>query len=646
MLWVLIRVLVLNLAAAADKLVHSGRVFAFHQDVKASVSKFFRSREIANVMAISHATELKSYPITEWPLIQERHAKEIAAALNGNYPIVDRRSWAYPWLPESLHRLNVPVMKNTPYNLRRFAETPVVRHAINLIKNTVVSLRWKLEANEGIEPSPEVEQKIKIGRHCLNHPNNDDSWRTLVEAVSEDILMGGYGCIEPQLTPDYRRPFKCWSVDGSTIRIYADWSEDQPDRPRYAQMTGLRGERGMVQFLDDELIYIRDNVRTNTPWGLGCVESCFLTINAFLGVQEMSSKAGADQVHKTWLWWETGQPDGNLQQVLRHLYHEVEGQAKVSLIANMQKPEVIDVQPVSPQDLLLEWQEFLIRIIAGGFGLSAMALGLERDVNRNTSETMATSDFRNTVVPLALRVEEAINRRILHKLLGWYDIVFHYIGLDDPDSRTKVELQQRKYQMNAITPDEIRRDDGRDPLPSGLGRLTLIEATAVIQAAQSKAAAPKTPPGGMPPGFPPLGGPPSPAGAPPVAMAASGFGKNQIPAKTVAKMKPGQIKDKQELGELPEDTKELTDNMEQEEPGILQTISEELVEFFEYATKHKPDLTVKPAKVTPKDKSEQETKFSKAQKQIKRDPYDKKTWQEARAAKIRQEGELVTRRFK
>lgn len=635
---VLVRVWFRGIANAIKKFFRTRQLSELHTDIRGSFIKFFRSREIAKIMAISHAQELKQFPVNEWPIIMERQAHEIAAALQGRYPIVERRSWAFPWLPESLHRLNVPIIKNTPYNLRRFSETPIVRHAINLIKNTVVSLKWKLVPGEDVDHDEEIEQQIRIGRYVLKHPNDDDSFRTLMEAVVEDVIVGGYGAIEPQITPDYRRPIKMWPVDGSTIRIYADWLESQPDRPRYAQMTGLRGERGMVQFLDDELLYIRDNIRTNTPFGLGCVEICFNIINALLGVQDMASKAGADQVHKSWLWWENTESDGNLQQVLRHLYHETEGQAKISIISGMKTPEVVDVQAVTPEDLLLPWQEMLIRIIATGFNLSAMALGLERDVNRNTSETMATSDFKNAVVPMARRIEETITRKIFHKLLDWKGIEFQYIGLDNPDVLVMAQIFQRLYGMNSATPDEIRENFGYDPLESGLGRLTQLEAMVLIQSATAKATAASGAAGG---------GPVPPPTMKPVTAPSGGFiTGSAFKPKQVAQMTPDEIKKHQQAGNLPEDTNELADSMEENEPGILETLSEQLQEFFKYAEKHDDELNVKPAKITPKQRDMQEGLFKEFQDRISKDRLDRLAWKKTKSSQRKREAALITRRNK
>jgi hypothetical protein len=44
------------------------------------------------------------------------------------------------------------VPKPTPANLRRFAETPVVRRAINLIKDRIAAMDWQVRVRRGVQP--------------------------------------------------------------------------------------------------------------------------------------------------------------------------------------------------------------------------------------------------------------------------------------------------------------------------------------------------------------------------------------------------------------------------------------------------------------------------------------------------------------
>ncbi len=614
-------------------------------DVKGQAVKYYRTREIVKVLETTHAQELSQTPLNLWPITKQRHVSEINAALAGKYQVVDRRTWNYPHLPESLHRLHQPIVKNTPYMLRRFSETPVPRRAINLIKNAIVALDWEIDVKQDKEKDEEIEKQIRIVTNSLKKPNKSDSFGSLLEAVVEDILIGGYGCIEPALTPSPKRPFKLWPVDGSTIRIFADWTEaNSADSPKYAQMTGLRGEHGFVTFRDDELIYIRDNVRTSTPFGLGKLETVFNTVNSFLTAQDAASNAGSDQIHKTFFWWRGAQGRGHLEQVKRYLRNEAEGQSKISLMQGMEKPEIVEVNPVTEEDLLLAWQEFLIRIIATGFELSPQNFGLERDVNRNTSETMATSDFRSAVVPIATKVQDALTRFLLNEFLEWKDIEFKFIGLEDPDILTKAKLAQIMYQCDAIDSNEFRKKFGDEDKEGGWHDLTIEQKKMIQQqqgikakqdqlAQQQQQMGMEDPSMGMDQGF-----------------GSSGFGGfNDMMSSTslglfsaaeIASMDPDEIETYRQMGAIPDDPAQIKQGMEEEQAGILETLSEEVLEYFDYLEKVKKKANLKPAKVSRKDETEQLKKFKKRQKDRKAsgDPKSKNKY-------VRPDEQTIDRRF-
>jgi len=563
------------------------------------MTRYFVGRETIKVLKYAHAQELATTPGEQWGIVKQKHQQEIYAVKQGKFDIIDRRSWAYPYIPESLHRLNQPLLKNTPYNLRRFSETPIPRRAISLIKNAILSLDWKvtatqeaLEANGG-KVSPETQQRIEAIKRCFKSPNEADSWRTFGDAVLEDLIIGGYGCIEPRITPDYKRPVKMWPVDGSTIRIFADWSEATKDeKPHYAQLTGLKGERGIISFLDDELSYLRLNVRSSTPFGLGMLEIAFNSVNAFLGAQDMSTRAASDQIHKTFLWWSQNVNAGLVSEVRRHIRDDLEGQGKISLIGNIPKPELLDIQAVTPDDLLLPWQEFEIRIIGISFNLSPQNFGLERDVNRNTSEVMSETDWKSAVVPVAVTYREHLNRDIIHKLLGWTDIEIGLIGLDDPDEMTQQKIWETQLKNNLIVPDEVRESMNRPPLPGGWGKLTFMQGTILANAARAMT----TPPGGQ-------------AGQGPTQP------QSQIDPKELEQMDPSEVQQMREEGMLPPEQGTSDAQQPSKPEGILDQMTDQIEELLERTSKEAKKNRPKKLKDSAKMQKEQIQKFKKSEHQ-------------------------------
>lgn len=595
--------------------------------------KFFITRQTVRAFRVMHADELSKAPLQSWPVIRARHNAEIRAIKAGKITgIVDRKSWSFPYLPSTVQRLSMPVAKTTPYNLRRFSRTPVARRAINLIKNSVTSQTWDIVPDEDVlvEHGDQLDQKarIRIAKKAFKHPNNTESFQSWLEMNIEDMCILGAGCSEMKLTLDPERPVKLWAVDVSTIRIFASWSESTPEMPRYAQMTGLQGERGAILFYNDELMYVKDNPATDNPFGLGKLEVAFQQLNDLLGVQRMAGMAGADQVHKTWLWWEQPQSDAAYQIVRRHIQNNLEGQAKVSIIGGMKKPEVLELTPVTEQDLLLNWQEMLIRMVANAFDMSAMALGVEHDVNRAVGDVLKDADFRSAVVPMARRLEEAFTRKVLHETLGWYDLRFRFLQLDDPDLETKTDMNARMYSANALTPNEWRASVGKPALKSPYGDLTQFDAMLVNQQMmvmvqnqqaeqaaqrqqqmQEKMAQSQPPESG--PGGPPFAGKPgaaSPGGAPmvhppsqgqiarggqvesprPLALPKFPISGSRWTAKQVARMPVNELADRIDGGELPQ-PKKLVRDMADQEPNILDQLSDEVKAYLAHVIKESDD---------------------------------------------------------
>ncbi len=603
--------------------------------------KRYRTQQLVRAFKVAHAQELTEISMAQMPVVMARQQAEMRAVQAGKIDaIVDRKSWQWPFLPSSVQRLSTPLMKSTPYNLRRMSRTPVPRRAINLIKGAIISQPWDVRPLEGTHPIDgesvdDQEERIKIARRMFNHPNGQDSFQSFVEQGLEDMLVLGAYVAELGVTIDPERPVKMWPVNVESIRLFTAWQESTPDMPHYAQMTGLKGERGALLFYDDQLLYIRDNPSTDNPFGLGKMEVAFQSVNDFLGVQGMSGRSGTDQIHKTWLWWEAPQPDSSYQIVRRHIQNDLEGQAKISIIGGMKKPEVVEVKPTTVEDLLLPWQEILIRMIANAFDLSAMALGIEHDVNRAIGEVLDDKDFRSAVVPIARRLQEAFTRRVLHDKLGWYDLEYAFLNLDDPDAQTKMTLYSQMYSTNSIVPNEIRKGMGFIPWTleqHPLAELTMAEMMVVnLQAAamqqntvadaaqgrqqdmmeQQQGMLPP-PQSGVPPqlsGRQPGSAPGAPGGQQQAAPKVSAPAKLTLPkfpvvhssdgrghtARDLARMPVNQIQDA--LSFSGQRASYMLSQMDNQESGILEQLSEEVREFFDQQLqdeRSKPNKPISP----------------------------------------------------
>ncbi len=372
-------------------------------------------------------------------------------------------------LPSILNTYSTPaniVPKPTAVNLRRLGETPVARKAINTIKDRIAGMRWRVQPRQGLslEGIPDGAERVRILTANLWAPNPEDSFRSLVEQVLEDIIVGGFGAIEVDATGDAQRPLMLWPVDGATIRINASW-DGQPDSPRYEQVTGQMGPAGNVVLNDEDLIYLRLNPRTHTPFGLGRLEVAFEAVNAFLGAHRYASRLASNSVVEYALWLKDLTPERH-ERLIRWWQDEIEGTGRVPILSVEDKPEVLRFGGGTDADLRLQWQEFLLRVIANAFDLPPQLLGIERDVNRSTAEEMNDQAFRSAIVPTARLLAEHLTRDAISKRLGWHDLEFAFVEMDTTDPLEEAQIQQILLQSGVLTVNEVRKMRGLPELPS------------------------------------------------------------------------------------------------------------------------------------------------------------------------------------
>ena len=367
------------------------------------------------------------------------------------------------------------VPKPTPANLRRFAETPVARRAINVSKDRIAGMRWRIQARSGrsLEQVPDGVLRARVLTENFEVPNPDDSFRSLLEHVLEDVIVGGFGAIELDRVEGWtleaadaagtgmsslHGPLVMWPVDGATIRIMTDW-DGRPESPRYAQATGLYGADGQIVLNDDELSYIRLNPRTHTPFGLGRVEVAFETINAFLSAHRYAGRLASNSVVQYALWLQ-GLTPANHERLIRWWQDEIEGTGRVPILSAESKPEVLRFGAGTDADLRLAWQEFLLRVIADAFDLPAQFLGVVNDVNRATAAEMTEMAFRSAIVPTARLVAEHLTRDAIGKKLGWTDLEFVFTDVDATDEMQQAQIDEILLRNGVVTVEEVRRARG------------------------------------------------------------------------------------------------------------------------------------------------------------------------------------------
>src|SRR5690349_19152793 len=144
-------------------------------------------------------------------------------------PQPKRQTIAAPSILNSYSPRTETLPKPTAANLRRFSEIPVARRAINVIKDRIAGMQWRVQVRRdrlNID-TPDRRERIRIITATLETPNPDDSFRSFAEQVLEDVIVGGFGAAELQESLDLEHPLMLWPTDGTSIQMKADW-DGQP----------------------------------------------------------------------------------------------------------------------------------------------------------------------------------------------------------------------------------------------------------------------------------------------------------------------------------------------------------------------------------------------------------------------------------
>lgn len=355
-----------------------------------------------------------------------------------------------------------------------------VRTAINLLKREVATAEWDIVAYDTDAPyDTMLARQVKA---LFDRPNSrNDSFRSLLEPVVEDVLVLDAGCIE-EVRSLRGQTVELWPVNGGEIKIDALWDGSEPNAPRYYWYPDFQ-ER--ARFRNDELLYMMANPATHRVVGLSPLEVLKMTIDAELSGSEYNRKqvisAAPDGILHL---GEEARPE-QVESFRSYWQAEIAGKGAIAITGGTKNPAFIPFRSSNREMQFLEWQIYLVRKIAAVFGLTPQDLGVTYDVNRSTSEVQQEQSENRGVRPLMALVQDYFTREIVQDpAFGGVrnNLAFRFLTLNIKENTAKANIN--KLALSNVpwkTVNEARIDDGREPLGPEYDELMMVTPTGAVK---------------------------------------------------------------------------------------------------------------------------------------------------------------------
>lgn len=348
-----------------------------------------------------------------------------------------------------------------------------VRGGINIRRAQVSSADWDIVPFDQTRPySKRQQQRL---RELIRTPNPaNDSFRTFIEPIIEDIIVLDAGCVEKVRSLDGEIR-ELWPVDGATIRVSAAWDGDPTERRYFWYPIGSTD--AAASWKNSDFIYMMANRRNDSPVGYPPLETLRLTIEAELDAHEYNRRqvrgAAPDGVFDLG----EGMTRDQVLSFRSFFESEVAGRGAIGFIGGSKNAKWIDVRKSNRDQQFLEWQIYLVRKIAVVLGLTPQDLGVTYDVNKSTGETQLQISEDRGLRPLMSLVQEYVTEEIVWDS-GFggpaNNLAFRFTALNLRESTAKAAINEKAL---AGIPwrflNEARVEEGREPIKELEGKLIM-----------------------------------------------------------------------------------------------------------------------------------------------------------------------------
>jgi phage portal protein BeeE len=372
--------------------------------------------------------------------------------------------------------------------LRRAVQsTHAARIIVNTLKEKVTKTKWVIKPKkQNTKISPEMQEQIDQVTDLLEHPNlNDQTFRTLLDMVLEDLLVLDVGCIEKTRYEDGTLA-ELHFCDASTIRpVYDEWGRQDIEIEMPTELGMVQAPVSFVQIMDNSMYGGPESGQIVAAWpkkdfirfmqhpqgamegygyGLSGIESVVSVVSNILNADNFNANYFEEGSFPPVIIQILGQVNQrDLQLYREYLMSELAGQYhRPAVMAGGNDLKVHNLKDLTNRDMeFMEYMKFMVRLLAAAYGLSGQDVGLTDDVgSKNVSETQRDITQEKGYSSILHLLKEVFNQEIIWKDFGFKDLEFDWVADDSLDPKEAADIFQLQLQSGVCTVNEARQKQG------------------------------------------------------------------------------------------------------------------------------------------------------------------------------------------
>jgi SPP1 gp7 family putative phage head morphogenesis protein len=346
------------------------------------------------------------------------------------------------------------------WTMRQLAQWDILSIIINSRKDQLAKLEWTIEPRDKAKKKQSANLCQDV-EQWWRRPDQRHTWREWIQLLLDDLLVIDAPClyVNRNIGGDL---FGFEPIDGSTIKPLIDAHGRRPLPPDFAYSQALHGTPAML-YTSEQMLYKPRVLRTHKIYGYSPVERIIITVNTALRRQvqqldhftEGSMPAAYVGVPIGDKGWTPKQLEEFSQRWNSKLSGNLAERARIQF-----GPDGTTWHEFKKIDLKDEFDEWLARVACAAYGVDPSPF--IKQVNRGTQETTREAALAEGLAPYQVWIKELIDECLERQ--GLADLQFQWRDDEAIDPVEKANISKTLAAAGVLHPNEIRADDGRDPL--------------------------------------------------------------------------------------------------------------------------------------------------------------------------------------